>query len=242
MNNIEVCITPKLFDQYSLRNKIVVIVDILRATTIITTMFHQGLKKLIPVKDLDEAKKYKEKGYLISAERNGKKIDFADFGNSPFDYTPENIKDKTLVYSTTNGTNTINIAKKSEMVLIASFLNFTSIADYLISQKKDVLILCSGWKGDFCTEDFLFAGALSEKLILSKNYFTESDSVLSSIDIWNLSKTDLLKYIKNVFQYKRLIDFGFKDIVNYCFQADITDVIPVLKEDYIIDLKKITSF
>lgn len=242
MNNIEVCITPKLFDQYSLSNKIVVIVDVLRATTIITTMFHQGLKKLIPVKDLDEAKKYKEKGYLISAERNGKKIDFADFGNSPFDYTPENIKDRTLVYSTTNGTNTINIAKKSEMVLIASFLNFTSIADYLISQKKDVLILCSGWKGDFCTEDFLFAGALSEKLILSKNYFTESDSVLSSIDIWNLSKTDLLKYIKNIFQYKRLIDFGFKDIVNYCFQIDITDVIPVLKEDYIIDLKKITSF
>ncbi len=241
MNNIEVCITPKLFDQYSLRNKIVVIVDILRATTIITTMFHQGLKKLIPVKDLDETKKYKEKGYLISAERNGKKIDFADFGNSPFDYTPENIKDKTLVYSTTNGTNTINIAKKSEMVLIASFLNFTSIADYLISQKKDVLILCSGWKGDFCTEDFLFAGALSEKLILSKNYFTESDSALSSIDIWNLSKTDLLKYIKNIFQYKRLIDFGFKDIINYCFQIDITDVIPVLKEDYILDLKKITS-
>lgn len=238
MNNIEVCLTPKLFDQYSLSNKIVVIVDILRATTIITTMFHQGLKKLIPVKDLDEAKKYKEKGYLISAERNGKKIDFADFGNSPFDYTPENIKDRTLVYSTTNGTNTINIAKKSEMVLIASFLNFTSIADYLISQKKDILILCSGWKGDFCTEDFLFAGALSEKLILSKNYFTESDSVLSSIDIWNLSKTDLLKYIKNIFQYKRLIDFGFKDIINYCFQADITDVIPILKEDYIIGLKK----
>lgn len=241
MNNIEVCITPKLFDQYSLSNKIVVIVDILRATTIITTMFHQGLKKLIPVKDIDEARKYKGKGYLISAERNGKKIDFADFGNSPFDFTPEKIKDKTLVYSTTNGTNTINIAKKSEMVLIASFLNFTSIADYLISQKKDVLILCSGWKGDFCTEDFLFAGALSEKLILSKNYFTESDSTLSSIDIWNLSKTDLLKYIKNIFQYKRLIDFGFGDIVNYCFQADITDVIPVLKENYILDLKKITS-
>ncbi len=241
MNNIEVCLTPKLFDQYSLSNKIVVIVDILRATTIITTMFHQGLKKLIPVKDLDEAKKYKEKGYLISAERNGKKIDFADFSNSPFDFTPENIKDKTLVYSTTNGTNTINMAKKSEQVIIASFLNLTSIAYYLISQKKDVLILCSGWKGDFCTEDFLFAGALSDKLILSKNYSTESDSVLLSIDLWNLSKTDLLKYIKNIFQYKRLIGFGFIDIINYCFQTDITEVIPVLKKDYILDLKKITS-
>jgi 2-phosphosulfolactate phosphatase len=202
-------------------------------------MFHQGLKKLIPVKDLDEARKYKEKGYLVSAERNGKKIDFADFGNSPFDFNPENIKDKTLVYSTTNGTNTINIAKKSEMILIASFLNLTSIADFLINQKKDVLILCSGWKSDFCTEDFIFAGALSEKLILAKNYFTESDSTLSSIDLWNLAKTDLLEYIKNIFQYKRLTDFGFRDIINYCFQTDITDVIPVVKEDYIFDLRKI---
>ena len=241
MNNIEVCITPKLFNEYSLDNKIVIVVDILRATSIITTLFHNGLEKLIPVKSLNDAREYKGNGYLVAAERNGKKIDFADFGNSPFDFNPKNIKDKTLVYSTTNGTNTINIAKKSEIVLIASFLNLTSIADYLINQKKDVLILCSGWESDFCTEDFLFAGALSEKLILSKNYITESDSVLSSIDLWNLAKTDLLKYIKNIFQYKRLTDFGFRDIINYCFQTDITDVIPVLKEDYILDIKKIAS-
>jgi 2-phosphosulfolactate phosphatase len=120
-------------------------------------------------------------------------------------------------------------------------LNLTSIADYLINQKKNVLILCSGWKSDFCTEDFLFAGALSEKLILSKNYITESDSTLSAIDMWNLAKADLLKYIKNIFQYKRLIDFGFIDIINYCFQVDVTDVIPVLKEDHILDIKKIAS-
>ncbi len=238
MHRIEVCLTPKLFENYSLDNKIVVIVDILRATTIITTMFHNGLEKLIPVKNLNDAREYKEKGFLVAAERNGKKVEFADFGNSPFDFNPENIKDKTLVYSTTNGTNTINIAKKSEMILIASFLNITSIADYLINQKKDVLILCSGWKSDFCTEDFLFAGALSEKLILSKHYMTESDSALSSIDLWNIAKTDLLKYIKNIFQYKRLIDFGFREIINYCFQTDITDVIPALEEDYIFDLKK----
>ena len=241
MHKIEVCLTPDLFDKYTTDNKIVVVVDILRATTIITTMFHNGLSKLIPVKSLDEAKIYKEKGFLVVAERNGKKVDFADFGNSPFVFTPQNIKDKTIVYSTTNGTNTINIAKNANQIIIASFLNLSAISDYLINQKKDVLILCSGWMKNFCIEDSLFAGALSEKLIFSNNLNTECDSSLASIDLWNLAKRDLLNYIKKTFQYKRLIDLGFDKILNYCFQIDITDVIPALENDYIIDLKKITS-
>ncbi|MBU8893140.1 MAG: 2-phosphosulfolactate phosphatase [Bacteroidales bacterium] len=241
MHKIEVCLSPELFNKYSSDNKIVVIVDILRATTIITTMFHYGLEKLISVKNLNDALEYKEKGFLVAAERNGKKVDFADFSNSPFDYSTENIRNKTLVYSTTNGTYSINIAKKSETVIIASFLNLTSVVSYLLNQKKDVLILCSGWKGDFCIEDSLFAGALSEKLILSKHYTTESDSALSSIDLWNVAKIDLLKYIKKIFQYKRLTNFELGDTINYCFQTDTTTVIPIFKDNYILDLKKITS-
>ena len=127
MRKIEVCLTPDLFDKYTTDNKIVVVVDILRATTIITTMFENGLNKLIPVKSLDDAKSYKENDFLVAAERNGKKVDFADFGNSPFEFTPQNIKDKTIVYSTTNGTNTINIAKKANQIIIASFLNLSAI-------------------------------------------------------------------------------------------------------------------
>ena len=241
MHKIEVCLTPELFDKYTTDNKIVVVVDILRATTIITTMFKNGLNKLIPVKSLDDAKSYKENGFLVAAERNGKKVDFADFGNSPFEFTPQNIKDKTIVYSTTNGTNTINIAKKANQIIIASFLNLSSITDYLINQKKDILILCSGWMRNFCIEDTLFAGALSEKLLCSNSLNTECDSSLASIDLWNLAKRDMLKYIKKTFQYKRLIDLGFDEILNYCFQIDITDVIPTLENDYILDLKKITS-
>lgn len=242
MSTIEICLAPKLIDNYSLNNKIIVIVDILRATTIITTLFHNGLDKLIPVKSLEEAEKYKKEGYLIAAERNGKKVDFADFGNSPFEFTPDKINNKTLVYSTTNGTNTINLVKDAEQVIIASFLNFTAVIDYLISKRKDVLILCSGWMQDFCTEDFLFAGALSEKLLSTGNFSYESDQVQSAVDLWNVAKEDLPEYIKNLFQYKRLIQFGFKDIVEYCFKFDITEALPVLKEGYIVDLRKITSF
>jgi len=240
MNTIEVCLAPKLFDNYSIKNKIVVVVDILRATTIITTMFQNGLNKLIPVKTLEEAEEYKEKGFLVAAERNGKKVDFADFDNSPFSFTKEAIRGKTVVYSSTNGTNTINLAKDSDKLIIASFLNLSSAANLLIDQEKDVLILCSGWMGDFCTEDFLFAGALSQKLTSSNKYQVESDSVKASIHLWNIANKDITEYIKSISQYKRLSNFGFKDIVEYCFRIDITQVVPVLKDNYIIDLKKQT--
>lgn len=238
MNTIEVCLSPKLFDNYSVENKIVVIVDILRATTIITTMFQNGLSKLIPVKTLDEAKDLKKKGFLVAAEREGKKLDFADFDNSPFSFTKDKIQGKTIVYSTTNGTNTINLATDSDLVIIASFLNLTAISNYLINQQKDILIICSGWQGDYCTEDALFAGALSERLLLNK-FTSSSDSVNSSIDLWKLAKKDLTEYIKNIYQYKRLVSLGLENIINYCFKMDITKVVPMLENHYIIDLNKI---
>ncbi len=237
MHKIEICLTPELFKKYSLDNKIVVIVDILRATSIITTMFHNGLKKLIPVNSLEEAREYKNNGYLVAAERNGKKVDFADFGNSPFEFTSEKILDKTLVYSTTNGTNTINIASKSESVLIASFLNLTSVSSYLNNQQKDILILCSGWEGNYCIEDSLFAGALSEKLLISEKFTTNCDSVTSSVDLWNIAKVDINQYIKRIYQYNRLTGLGFESIASHCFRFDLNEVLPVLRKNYIVNLK-----
>lgn len=237
MHKIEVCLTPELFRKYTLDNKIVVIVDILRATSIITTMFQNGLKKLIPVNSLEEARKYKNNGYLVAAERNGKKVDFADFGNSPFEFTPENILGKTLVYSTTNGTNTINIASKSETVVIASFLNLTSVTNYLINQQKDILILCSGWEGNYCIEDSLFAGALADSLLNYKKFTTNCDSVTSSVDLWNIAKADIHQYIKRIYQYNRLTGLGFENIANHCFRVDLNETLPVLRKNYIVNLK-----
>ncbi len=238
MSKVEVCLTPEFFNKYSTKNKIVVIVDILRATSIITTMFHHGLDKLIPVNNLDEAKDYKSRGLLIAAERNGKKLDFADFGNSPFEFTTENIKNKTIVYSTTNGTNTINIAAKSEQLIIASFLNLTSIANYLINEQKDVLILCSGWEGNYCIEDSLFAGALIEKLLISKLFAINGDSAIISSDVWKIAKEDIYQYIKRIHQYNRLAKLGMEDIIKYCFTVDITMVIPLYSKYYLIPIKK----
>ncbi len=226
--DIEVAFSPELFPLFDNKDKIVVVIDILRATSVICTMFANGLEKLIPVKDLDEARALNEKGYLVAAERNGNRLDFADFGNSPFLFTPEAVDGKTLVYSTTNGTNAINIGKDAHEVIIASFLNISAVEKYLLKQDKDVLILCAGWKGKFCLEDSVCAGALSERLLNSGNYSTICDSVKASLDFWKLAKDDLMGYIQKVAQRERLRKLGLDDVIEYCHQLDQTEVIPYL--------------
>jgi 2-phosphosulfolactate phosphatase len=234
MNTIEVCIVPSLFNSLNHNDKAIVIVDIFRATSIICTMFMNGASKIIPVNDINEAIAYKEKGFLVAAERNGKKMDFADFGNSPFEFIPKKIKDKTIVYSTTNGTQTINKCKENEIVLIASFLNLSAIAENLLQLKKDVIILCSGWEGDFCLEDSVFAGALIEKLISSGVFTLSNDAAISSLDHWNLAKPNIEDYLKKSFQYSRLVRLKMIDIIRYCLAFDKTGLIPVFSHNYLI--------
>lgn len=238
MNNIEVCFSPQLYPLHDSENRIVVVVDILRATSVICTMFHNNVKKVIPVKTIDDARKHKDNGSIIVAERDGKKLDFADFGNSPFYFTKDIVENKELVYSTTNGTNAITIGKNAKEVVIASFINLSAISEYIISKNEDILILCAGWKGKFCLEDSVFAGALIEKLLESGNYSTICDSANASIDFWKLAKPNLMGYIQKVAQRERLRKLGLDDVIEYCHNIDLSKVIPVLENDYLIDISK----
>lgn len=236
MPRIEVAFSPTIFQHFEKDGKIVVVVDILRATTVITTMFHNGVKEIIPVRSIEEAQEYKQKGFLVVAERNGQKLDFADFGNSPFYFTPETVKGKTVVYSTTNGTNAITMGKDAQEVIIGSFLNISAIQSYLYARSHDILIMCAGWKGKFCLEDAIFAGALSQRLLKSGRFETICDSTHASIDLWNVAKIDLPAYLEKVAQRHRLKKLGLDDVIEYCFTPDVSDVIPVLKGDKLVTL------
>ncbi len=119
---IEVCLSPKLFPEILTKeNYIVVLVDILRATTTICTAFENGVQAIIPVATIEEAKQLKDQGFLVASEQDGKKLDFADFGNSAFSFTRDRIAGKTLVYCTTNGTRALEMAKHSEQIVIGAF-------------------------------------------------------------------------------------------------------------------------
>lgn len=233
---LEVCFTPELYKFYHNKDSIVVIADILRATTAIVTAFENGVKELIPVASVEDAKFYKSKGFLLAAERDGIVLDFADFGNSPFNFTKERVSGKTIAYSTTNGTNAVQMARECYMVAIGAFINLSSLADWLVRENRDIVILCAGWKGKFNLEDSVFAGALSEKLLKSGRYYTDCDSVHASLDLWEYAKSDLTNYIDKAAQRHRLKKLGLDDVLEYCHTLDSTAKIPVLKNGILVDL------
>jgi len=235
-NKVEVCFSPLSFELFKNEDSIVLVVDIFRATSAICAAFANGVDKIIPVATIEEAKIYKEKGYKIAAERDGVVLDFADFGNSPFNFTPERVAGKTIVYSTTNGTQAIKMAKKSYCVAIASFLNFEAICKWILTQEKDVLIFCAGWKNKFSLEDSVFAGAMVEALISSGKYSTSCDSAIASQDLWYIAKNNLEEYINKAAHRARLKNLNLDDVIQYCLTFNQTSVIPVLKDDILIDI------
>lgn len=237
--NIEICFTPATYQRFHNPEANVVVVDILRATSAICTAFMNGVEQIIPVGTLEEAKAYKAKGYKVAAERDGIVRDFADFGNSPYNFTPERVKNNDIVYSTTNGTNAIMMAKGSNKVLIGAYLNISALAKLLLDDDKDVVILCAGWKDRFNLEDSVFAGALAEKIMDSGKYATICDSVLGALDLWSIAKSDLLGYTNKVAQKTRLKKNGLDDVIEYCLTFDQTDIIPILCENKLTTVERL---
>ncbi|NLL27240.1 MAG: 2-phosphosulfolactate phosphatase [Bacteroidales bacterium] len=227
MNNIEVCFTPALFE-YTLTEQpfSVVVIDILRATTSICTAFQNDVKEIIPVATTEEAISYKNKGFLIAAERNGIKLDFADFGNSPDNFSSELVRGRSIVYSTTNGTHTIKKISTGSPVVIASFINISAAANFIAKQNKNTVIVCAGWKNKFNLEDSIFAGALTERLI-KLNFNIMCDSAHAALDLWTVAKKDVIKYIQKAMHRERLKKLKLDSILDYCFTEDLTDAVPV---------------
>jgi len=234
---IEVCLSPALFPYFEDPGANVVVVDILRATSAVVTAFMNGVEKIIPVGTLEEAKAFKEKGYMVAAERDGIVRPFADFGNSPYNFTRERVEGKDIVYSTTNGTQAIHEASKCSNVVIGAYLNISAVSEWLIKEGKDVIILCAAWKNKMNLEDTLFAGALSEMILKQENYYTICDSVHAAIDLYQVARKDILGYIEKAAQRERLRKNKLDDVIGYCHTFDLTDIIPILEDNYLVPLR-----
>jgi 2-phosphosulfolactate phosphatase len=236
---VEVCLTPRLFDEILTEGEcIIVLADILRATTSICYAFSNGVSSVIPVASLDEARALKDQGYLVASEQDGKKLDFADFGNSAFSFTRERIEGRTLVYCTTNGTRALDVARNRAPVAIGAFSNITALRKWIAGRHRNVVILCSGWKNHFCLEDTLFAGALTEMLVRESGYRPLCDAAHASMDLYDMARNDLAGYIEKAMHRQRLRTLGLDDVIPFSFLADQTDVVPVFNGTEIINMNQ----
>ncbi len=237
MHQITVCFTPVQFPSYPHDNHNAVAIDILRATTSVCTAFMNGAKEVIPISTVDELRTYSGKDYIIAAEREGVKLDFADIGNSPFYFTKETVTGKTIAYSTTNGTHTINLAAQCRRAAVGSYLNISALCRWLEAGNCDVFLLCAGWKGRFNLEDSVFAGAVARKLINTGKFETTCDSALAAMDLWSLAEVDLQGYIKKATQNERLRKINAADAIPHCHTLDLTDIVPVFENGVLMGVK-----
>lgn len=236
MANVQTCFSPALFPLFNAENSIVVVIDVLRATSAICTAFEHGVQKLIPVATVEEALAYKKNGFMAGAERDGKVSDGFEFGNSPYSYMNEKIKGKTIVLSTTNGTKAIHAAKHSYKVIIGSFINFNAVVDFLGNYGKDVVLLCAGWKDRFNMEDSLFAGAVVRELMQKYNFTTDCDSSIAMSKLFTTAESDLYTFLDSSSHRLRLRRLELEQDIKYCLKPNQSKIIPILEGNYLVKL------
>lgn len=226
---LEICFSPVLYPYYTNKkeDRIVVLVDIFKASTIICTALSNGARGVIPVASTKEAKEYKSKGFLVEAERDMRRCSFADFSSSPYEYTQEKVKGKDIVLTTINCTKAIKKASDSSFLIIGSFSNISAVTNYCANMQKDVLILCAGWNNRFNIEDTLFCGALAKKLVIKGNYTATSDACQAVLSLWKNAEPDMWNYINRSEHVKRMEARGLEESIAYCLTEDIVNIVPV---------------
>jgi 2-phosphosulfolactate phosphatase len=233
---VEVCFTPGEYTYFKGEFEIVVVIDVLRATSAICAAFEHGVASIIPVPTIEEAQAYKDQGYLAGAERKGQIVEGFDFGNSPFSYMREDFKGQEVVLTTTNGTKSLDVAKDAEVVVVGSFLNLQYLSQWLVKQEKNILCLCSGWQDKFNLEDTICAGAISDFLISSGKFTSEEDSSIAAKYLYLSAKDNYLGYLKSSSHRRRLKNLNLNEDIKYCLTPNQTDVIPILKDGKLVQL------
>jgi 2-phosphosulfolactate phosphatase len=229
-------LSPALLHLYDVSNSIVVIIDVFRATSTIASALYNGAKCVIPVDSVPKAIEIsKNIGGIAAGERDGMIAEGLQHGNSPLEYGRSFIENKTLVLTTTNGTRLLQMAldRNADTIISGSFPNLTAVANFLIAEKKNVVLGCAGWKDRFNLEDTLFAGAVINRI--KKQFTIHCDSSLMAETMYAKTKNDMVGYAPKLTHYHRLVErFGLIDDIKFCLSEDVANVLPYYAEGRLI--------
>jgi 2-phosphosulfolactate phosphatase len=230
------CISPALLHLYDLRDSVVVVIDVFRATSTIAAVLYNGARSVIPVDSVPKAIEISRRIDGIAAgERDGQVAEGLSHGNSPLEYPREFIENKELVLTTTNGTRLLQMAldKWASSIIAGSFPNLSAVCKFLKDQNKNIVLGCAGWKDRFNLEDTLFAGAVISQI--KKQFEIHCDSSLMAEILYAKYKNNLLAFAPKMTHYHRLVErFGLIEDIRYCLTPDLANVLPVYEEGKLI--------
>lgn len=240
MNLVHVLISHEDLGVYlrdnNIEESIAVVIDTLRATSVMVTALGNGAKMVVPFREIEDARKFKEENkeldVLLGGERKGLKIEGFDLSNSPLDYTRDAIAGRNIVMSTSNGTKTLQMTERAKEVLICSLLNVRAVAEYLKDKKENILIINSGTAGLMSADDYITSGALVSilKKNLNEEEYSYSDSALIAGELFDCKGYD---FIEKASHYKNLMKIGYEKDLKYCRKPDQFNIVPVYKDGVI---------
>ncbi|GAA0878658.1 2-phosphosulfolactate phosphatase family protein [Algoriphagus jejuensis] len=223
MRHVEICFSPELIHLHELTGKIVVVVDIFRATSTMVAAIANGVKEILPFPDLESCQQMQEKGFLIGGERNGITAPGFEMGNSPVAYLKGEFSGRSLAMTTTNGTQAIDKSRGAEQILIGAFPNLEATVSYIQAQDNDLLIHCAGWKGHFNLEDSLYAGALVKAL--ESTHRAEEDGALAMGSLFEKEGHNLKGFLSQASHAKRLQNHGIESDIDFCLTLDLYEIV-----------------
>ncbi|MDR1477873.1 MAG: 2-phosphosulfolactate phosphatase [Planctomycetaceae bacterium] len=214
-----------------------VAIDVLRSTTTLTYACKAGVSKIVPVLCAEDALKFKAgsaEDIILGGEQGCNRIPQFDVGNSPSDMIPELVKNKTLVFKSTNGTLAMFAAKRAKKLLLGCLANVGALARELLLEDRVVLI-CSGTEGQVTSEDILLAGMIVSKLKSEDELFILDETAESCLDFWNQEskERDLYESLLRSGGAKNLLQLGYDNDIEFAARCNTTDAVPQIEFDKI---------
>lgn len=215
------------------RNTTVIVIDVLRATSVIITALKNGAKSVVPVTSVEEALETKKKleNVILGGERKAQKIEGFELSNSPMAYSATAVHDKNVILTTTNGTHAITRSSAADKVYIGALLNAKAVSQKAAGEESDVVIVNSGTDGSFSMDDFIASGAIIEEILRIRAY--ELTDVAKTALLIYRTHQDFISYVKEAKHYKLLMDLDLEEDIRFCLQKDLYDIVPEYKNGII---------
>lgn len=228
---LDIVLTAEAATPEKIRGAACVVIDVLRASTTITTALAHGCAGVIPVETPEEARKIAaERNCLLGGERGGVRIEGFDFGNSPLEYVAEGVSGRLIAFTTTNGTRAIRACSEAPLVVVASFLNGSAVVRFLNSCEERIIIVCAGTRGAPSIEDTVCGGMLLDRLQGDRSLAAQE-----AVSLWRTHHRDLAGMMKRVSTHgKTLVDLGFEQDIEFAAGRDAYDIVAVRKNDLIV--------
>lgn len=234
--------TPGEIDEPSVKGKTVAVIDVLRACTTAAYAMSRGCERIIPVATVEAATNLAasldKTVTLLGGEREGKRIDGFDLGNSPLEYNADVVKQKTIILATTNGTRAISMSQGAKEIVIASFVNMGAVVDYISGLGEDrIMVVCAGQDDRFALEDAVCAGMMIERLC-KDNDCDLNDGAHAARLLYRQNEQAIPALLKNCEHGRYLQSLGFGKDLDVCGRVDSLKVLPIVKDGRINRAKR----